>query len=281
MQAQARIDRYIVPCLVHMRLGRPLQGGQNTQRGALRNRIPGYLWSEMVRPTDLEDVLQYGTLPDLGVYVRERMTSQSVFVPTCQSSSAQPLQGMSSVSSTPRALAAAPASTSMMPGSGSGGRRGHHARAEGGGGGGSGRGASAEPAGVLGRGVLGSVVAFAHACCPSSAPHARQEAQSDLLGHMCMSTDTPVALPTSCMHSGCMHGSIITLLLGSVMPLCKRASQCRRLQATHSQVRSAVSCCTLMEFAVVCSLLQALLLGLYPRGRKAAIFDVRVRIVRR
>lgn len=46
-------------------------------------------------------------------------------------------------------------------------------------------------------------------------------------------------------------------------------------------VRSCVSCCTLMEYTVTCSLVCALLLGLYPRGRKTAIFDVRVRLMRR
>lgn len=46
----------------------------------------------------------------------------------------------------------------------------------------------------------------------------------------------------------------------------------------YMQVRSAISCCTLMEFTVVCSIVQALLMGLYPRGRKTAIFDVRVAI---
>lgn len=36
-----------------------------------------------------------------------------------------------------------------------------------------------------------------------------------------------------------------------------------------------------MEYTVICSIVSAMMLGLYPRGRKTAIFDVRVRIVQR
>ena len=194
---------------------------------SLRNRIQGDVWREMTRATDTVDVHQYHTLPDLGVYIRERMCSQSVSVPTSQAVAAE---------------------------------SGVHCEGS-------------------ARGVSGSVLAFAHSCCSSSAPQARQDAQSDISSSP--PADAQVSLPESCTSAGCIHGSIVSVFLGSVIPLCRRASQCRRLYSTHAQVRSAISCCTLMEFTIVCSMVLALLLGLYPRGRKTAIFDVRVTITER
>jgi hypothetical protein len=99
---------------------------------------------------------------------------------------------------------------------------------------------------------------------------------------------------------GCLHGSYIALMFGAVLPIYNRrvsgnmvhqvsgkqyhqdgliASQFKKIRATSTHYRSAVACCSAHEFSVVCMLLHGLLLGLYPRGSRTAIFDVRVRLV--
>ena len=273
IEAQARIDRYLMPCIVMAIFGSPYVGHINTRPGATRNKIPHYMWKEMIRPTEVQDVLQYHTLPDLGVYIRERMTSQAVFVPTCPSVSPSVTSGGSAevsgappqlLKKTPQGKGKKHSQSSSLPAS------------------------SGWSALDIGKSVLTNVLAFSHSCCPSSAPQARMDAHEDQQVRDSVSSvdikhsvDMLPSIPMSCTTTGCLHGSIISLLLGSVMPLCKRASQCRRLQPTHTQLRSAVSCCTLTEYTIICSLVEALLLGLYPRGRKTAIFDVRVKISRR
>ena len=256
IEAQARIDSYIMPCIVHEVFGKPYTGLQNDRKGAIRNRIPGYLWSEMTRRTDICDVPQYFTLPDLGVYIRGRMISLSSYVPTCVSSN------LCDMESTLYNHHSSRTKNSTLAGQKRNRKQ-----------------VSNPSNKSQAKTVLCNILAFSHSCCPSSAPRARQDAYEDM--EMIQSTDHNVSLPDSCTSVGCLHGSIISLLLGSVIPLCKRASQCRRLHVTHPQVRSAVSCCTLMEYTIVVSLVQALLLGLYPRGRKTAIFDVRVKIMKR
>jgi hypothetical protein len=216
IEAQARIDSYIMPCIVLQTFGAPYEKGCIVA-GNIRDRIPGYLWSEMIRATDIDDVLQYHTLPDLGMYVRERMTAQSVFVPT---SSIIPNSSLSSSSSKTKKRKVL--------------NNGNNNNND-----------------MLPLNVLGNVPAFLHMCCP---------------GHSCKGGDQSFKTRIACCAStGCIHGSIISLLVGSVMPICKKASQCRRLHPSHAQVKSAASCCTLMEFTIICALVQALLTGLYPR----------------
>lgn len=253
--AQARIDCFIIPCIVYQLFGQPYSGGEGnnykTMMRAMRNRIPGYLWKEMTAKTDISDVLQYHTLPDLGVYIRSRMISSSVFVPTCGSSSS-PQQEYYTSSSLEAEVINNNNTKIRKRGGGRGNKRQKYLR-------------DSENIQHASSNSLGSVLAFSHSCCPSSTPRARQDADNDCKKNVKKTTDSKVAIPESCTSMGCLHGSIISLLLGSVMPLCKRLSQCRRLYATHPQVRSAVSCCTLMEYTIICSLLQALFLGLYPR----------------
>ena len=249
IEAQARIDSYIIPCMVCRIFGKPFE------KQGIRNKIPGYMWSELIRRTDPVDVLRYHSLPDLGVYIRGRMMSQSTWVPTHQATQPNLNGGGGDIN---------------IGGGGDinigGGRTSSTLAPRGGGGGGT------KSSSML------CVTAFLHSCCSVTAPQARSDANNaDQSSQM----DATVSMPDSCTSVGCLHGSIISLIMGSVMPMCRRSSQCRRLHPTHSQVRSAVSCCTLMEFTTLCSLVCALLLGLYPRGRKTAIFDVRVTIYTR
>lgn len=292
IEAQARIDSYIIPCIIMRTLGRPYEGEPNTQPGALRNHIPQYLWDCMVRPTDLEDVLQYGNLPDLGSYIHNRVLCQSVFVTTCPSCHFQTSQE-DYANQTVGLFSGARKKNKQtkrrktmkekkedeekededeekecneydddddsdemdVP---QADRRQSGAKTH--------------------KITINSVLAASHMCCPS--PYSTMTPQQTAQWHT-PQVDSPVALPQSCTPAGCLHGSILSVLIGSVMPICKKLLQCRKLQSTHPHVRSAVSCCTLMEFAVICSLLQALLLGLYPRGRKTAVFDVRIELVSR
>jgi hypothetical protein len=55
----------------------------------------------------------------------------------------------------------------------------------------------------------------------------------------------------------------------------------KRIKAASASYRSAVACCSHIEFSAVCSLIYAALVGLYPRCSRTAIFDVRVRIMAR
>ena len=41
IEAQARIDSYIMPCIIHQMFGEPYVGQKNDRKGAIRNRIPG------------------------------------------------------------------------------------------------------------------------------------------------------------------------------------------------------------------------------------------------
>lgn len=184
IEAQARIDQYILPCIMHQTLGKPFQATPS-----IRDKIPGYMWKEMTRKTDIIDVLQYYTLPDLGEYIKERMISHSTLVPTYQ---------FTPVSSNAK-------NTQLFQHNDDDDMIDHvqqHDPSHG--------------------GTIGCASAFSHACCHSSSK---------------TSDDACISIPSSCTSIGCMHGSIISLLIGSVMPLCKRASQCRRLHATHAQVR--------------------------------------------
>jgi hypothetical protein len=55
-----------------------------------------------------------------------------------------------------------------------------------------------------------------------------------------------------------------------------------RRQGLHAlQLKSALDNCTMQEFATLCALVLALTLGLHPRGRRCAIFSVRVQLHRR
>lgn len=176
IEAQCRIDAYILPCIIYKTFGEPFNG-----INPLRNRIPGYLWSEMTKKTDTRDILQYHTLPDLGVYIRERMVSQSAWVPSSSSSL-----------------------SSTLPES-----------------------KNNNPISVVGCTIM---TAFSHACCNNSGTNS---------GTIAAATAVVVDMPDSCTSVGCIHGSIISLILGSVMPMCRRSSQCRRLYPTHPQVGSS------------------------------------------
>ena len=133
IEAQARIDSYIIPCMVCRVFGEPFKGN------AMRNRIPGYMWREMTKRTDPMDVLQYHTLPDLGIYIRERMKSHSTWIPTHQSSQ-QHVNGGGSGSRSSR--------TTLIGG-------------------------TAKPFTTI------CVNAFSHSCCSVTAPQARNDASMD------------------------------------------------------------------------------------------------------
>lgn len=278
-----------MPCVIWQTLGEPFHGVP------IRDRIPGYMWSEMVRETDVTDVLQYYTLPDLGVYVRERMVCQSVMVPTgTLHASASTSATISPSGGTADGTNAGSKKKQNRQKHASGGSRRSSAGRNSAGRSSAGR---SNNQGASGESSVCIMPAVSHSCCPLSGSQARndhhsrlssQKLSSQKLAHMELVGDTVLAaqddavcLPRSCTSMGCIHGSLVAVLLGSVMPLCKRASQCRRLQPASPIVRSAVSCCSLMEFTMACSLVTAMMLGLYPRGRKTAIFDVRVRIIRR
>lgn len=88
--------------------------------------------------------------------------------------------------------------------------------------------------------------------------------------------------PETCQYAdgtGCMHGSILCLCIGSVLH--QHTTMSRKPFITQTQIKNAAEHCTISEFAVICSLILALLLGLYPRGRKCAIFPVRMHLWRR
>ena len=163
IEAQARIDSYIIPCIVYKTFGEPFGGN------LLRNRIPGYLWSEMTRRTDTMDTLQYHTLPDLGVYIRERMVSQSSWVPTSLSSSSISQQQQQN-----EAQIETPSKSNQQQ-----------------------------------QQQVGCVTAFAHSCCSVTAPQARNDSV------LVSTVDSPVSLPESCTTLGCIHGSILSLILGA------------------------------------------------------------------
>lgn len=262
IEAQARIDSYIIPCILIKVLGKPYVGLKNQQDGALRNRIPSYLWDEMVKPTDVDDVLQYNTLPDLGAYIHARMICQSVFVTTCPSHHNLQQQNNHNLhlqmggGDNQTTISHSKRSTSNRTSRG-----------------------SKKLINSKNKSTINSVLAASHMCCPSSVSPMFKYGENG--EEEVAEEDAPVVLPQSCTTIGCLHGSILSVLVGSVMPICRRLLQCRKLQPTHPQVRSAVSCCTLTEFTVICTILQALLMGLYPRGRKSAVFDVRVEMVSR
>jgi hypothetical protein len=48
IEAQARIDQYIIPCMVVQGFGFPFSGN------SLRDRIPGSMWVQMTSATDIE-----------------------------------------------------------------------------------------------------------------------------------------------------------------------------------------------------------------------------------
>lgn len=211
-----RIDRYIMPCVIRQALGDPFHGVP------IRDRIPGYMWSEMIRETDVTDVLQYYTLPDLGVYVRERMVCQSVMVPT----------------GTLHASASTPPGGGTADGTNAGGEKKHNRQKHASGGSrrsSAGRSNSARSSagrssnpGASGESSVCIMPAVAHSCCPLSGSQARNDHHSRLSDTTLAAQDDAVCLPRSCTSMGCIHGSLVAVLLGSVMPLCKRASQCRR-----------------------------------------------------
>ena len=182
IEAQARIDAYIIPCMVCKVFGEPFQGNH------MRNKIPGYMWKEMTRRTDAMDVLQYHTLPDLGIYIRSRIVSQSAWIPTYQSSHA-PLESGQLYSGGGKYCASRTS-------------------------------------------VILCTTACSHSCCSVTAPQARTDASMDQTGVV----DASISIPSSCTSVGCLHGSIISLLLGSVIPMCRRSSQCRYTIITFQYV---------------------------------------------
>jgi hypothetical protein len=208
-----------MPCVIWQTLGEPFHGVP------IRDRIPGYMWSEMIRETDVTDVLQYYTLPDFGVYVRERMVCQSVMVPTGALHATPP-------SGTSRSSGMADGTN---PGSEKKQNRQKHAATASGGSRRSNSGRSSSARGNPGAGLLRSgkssvciMAAVAHSCCPLSGSQARNDHHQRLSDTVLPAQDDAVCLPRSCTSMGCIHGSLVAVLLGSVMPLCKRASQCRR-----------------------------------------------------
>lgn len=201
LHEQARIDQYIIPCMVVQGFGSPFSGN------SLRDRIPGSMWVQMTRATDIEDVLQYYTLPDLGEYVRERMCCQSVTVPTGGAPNSP--QGCTPVGSTLEHELG----HTLSPGKKT--RKG---------------GAAGTKASLV-DGPCHLVPAVMHLCCPLSSQQARDAHEGGGMGRQFTGQavcDHGVCLPGSCTSSGCIHGSLISVLLGSVMPLYKRTSQCRR-----------------------------------------------------
>lgn len=65
-------------------------------------------------------------------------------------------------------------------------------------------------------------------------------------------------------------------------PSCSNANTPKSAHTAKSaHIKTATASCSLAEFSIICTLLLALLMGLYPRGRKCAVFPVRVQLWRR
>jgi len=209
IHAQARIDCWIIPCILSQQLQRQGVGGTQPNSRCKHQLRQGRWMDMLLDKTEIQRVLQYYSLPDLSIYIRERMLSSSMKAPSFAACAGGRTQDKY-LSGTCRAV-------SM------------------------------------------------HQCCQGVGEQGEQHI-------MC------VAACTSC---GCIHGSILTLLFGSMLPLANKITQCRKLHLTQSCVKSSIECCTLLEYTILCILVQALLMGLYPQGHKTAIFDVRVNLHRR
>lgn len=337
IEAQARIDTFILPCIMYMMYPdahQPMKQQSNSKctpsMNALKQpqpthptptskcipstnisslstqKLPTGVWEMLSCPTAMQHVTQYGTMPDLGNFIRERMLSQSIIVPTF----VQHHSNASFSPSSPSPNSASPFSAfaddnneedqmSLDTHLNQQGQGQQHPRQTSSASTSSARHSAQTAAACSGKGVLPNVTALMHICCMFNSPHQSQphpakngkSANGGGNHHhhhhhhnstaMLHGEGISIALPTCCGKDGCFHGSLIALMIGSVMPLCKKGFYCRRIQPCSMQYRSAVHCCTIMEFTTVCMLLHGLLLGLYPRGSKTAIFDVRVRLVAR
>lgn len=113
--------------------------------------------------------------------------------------------------------------------------------------------------------------------CFATVDHGGSAAQSG--APVCATAHSCSASQQCAARGGCLFGSILSMVIGFILHTHTHIS--RKPAASHMQIKEAIHNCTLTEFSVICTLILALLLGLYPRGRKCAIFPVRVQLLRR